>query len=111
MERSSTNRPILISAVCLIGFIGAIIIFPTVFTIDSSQRGSWFVLYFALTILVGATSLVGLWQMKKWGLYLYASMALINQIVLTLEGRWDTANVVMPSIVILIGFHYHAKLT
>ena len=71
-EKSNKNaRPIAISIICVLGFIGCI---GSVFLLfqDFAFLGvNYLSTYLVFSIVAGFLSFIGLWQMKKWGLHLY----------------------------------------
>ncbi len=48
--------------------------------------------------------MIGLWTMKKWGIITYTILFAINQVVLLASGVWNIFALVLPAIVIAIGF-------
>src|SRR6266487_6964705 len=76
------KRPTAITVVCILGFIGAAITIPLIFSASARQIGSWYLPYLGLSAVIGVICMIGLWNMKKWAAYLYTVFVLINQIVL-----------------------------
>jgi hypothetical protein len=72
--------------------------------------GAWYPPSLALAAVVGAACAVGFWLMRRWALYLYTAMFVINQIVLLAMGVWTIMAVILPAIVIAIGFVYHSRM-
>ena len=54
---------------------------------------------------------IGLWLMKKWAVHLYALFAIVNLIVLLLVGKFDVWSVVIPGIVVVIGYIQFSKMS
>jgi hypothetical protein len=50
--------------------------------------------------------LIGLWLMRRWALYAYTTIAVIDQAILLAAGIWDPVTLVVPAIVI-IGMFVH----
>jgi len=48
--------------------------------------------------------MIGLWMMKKWGIITYTTFFGINQVVLLAFGVWNIFALIIPGIVIAIGF-------
>lgn len=103
------KRPITIQVICIISFVGAI---ATLFKLFDPSYGTNDVrILTAVASLVGLTSMIGLWYMKKWGVLLYGGIFLFNQVILlfVLE-RWSAASFFLPGIVLVIGAHYYDRM-
>lgn len=96
------KRPTSITVICVLGFIGAALIIPVIFSGVAKQIGSWYPSYLALTSIVGLVCMIGLWQMKKWAAYTYTGFMVINQIVLWTMGIWNVMALIIPGIVVAI---------
>ncbi|MBC7933411.1 MAG: hypothetical protein H7Z38_22850 [Rubrivivax sp.] len=110
----ASSRPIVITVICVIGFIGVALGVPALLAVvaTGAQTGlpSWYMPYLGLTMLVGLVSLIGLWQMKKWGAFLYAGMFVINQIILFATGLWTPGALIIPLIVTVIALSQLPKM-
>lgn len=97
------RRPRIITAICVIGFIGAFATIPMVFSDASRQIGDWYPPYLAFSAVVGLVCMIGLWMMKKWSIIAYTTFCGINQVVLLASGFWNILALILPGIVIAIG--------
>lgn len=104
------KRPVAITVIAIIGFIGAILVIPVIFSEAAQSIGAWYPPYLGLSALIGLVCMVGLWMMKKWGVIVYALFVVINQIVLSLMGVWNIFALVIPAIVIIVGFSYFSRM-
>lgn len=102
------KRPIALTVICVIGFIGAAFAIYILFTHAARSVGSWYQPYLGFSIVVGLAALIGLWKMKKWGAYLYAGLMVVNQIVMAYMGVWNITSLIVPAIVTAIAF-FHIK--
>ena len=104
------HRPWAITVICVLSLIGA----PAAIWILSSgiaeQIGPWYPPYLAGASIVGAICLLGFWKMRRWGVVLYTVLALINQVVLLVAGRWNALAIILPGIVVAIGFGYFSRM-
>jgi hypothetical protein len=98
------KRPGIITAICVIGFIGAVAAVPLIFSDISKQIGAWYPPYLALSAVVGLVCMIGLWLIKKWSIIVYTAFFCINQVVLLALGGWNIFALIIPGIVIAIGF-------
>jgi len=107
---AASARPTAITVVCVIGFIGALLAVPLVFTDIARKTGPWYPPYLAFGALVGFVCMVGLWKMRKWAVFTYTGLAALNQIVLLTMGLWNIFSLLIPGIVIAIGFTCLSKM-
>jgi len=97
---NNRKRPIAITVICILGFIGAAFTIPIIFSDIARQVGSWYPPYLGLSTVIGLVSMLGLWKMKKWAAYTYTGFAALNQIVLLTMGVWNIMALIIPGIVI-----------
>ena len=65
------RRPLLISIICIIGFIWIVFTFPGVCSPFMKKIGNWVPALYGFIIACSFISYVGVWHMKKWGVHLY----------------------------------------
>lgn len=94
------KRPVAITVICILGFIGAAISIPLIFSNITQQIGSWYPPYLGLSSAVGLLCMFGLWNMKKWAAYTYTALVGLNQIVLIAMGLWSVGALIIPGVVI-----------
>jgi len=104
------KRPLSITIICIIGFIGGILVIPVVFSPMAQYVATWYPLYLGFTALVGFISLLGLWFMKKWGAYSYIGLTILNQIVTLEMGVWNFMVLLIPFIIVVISLLYISKM-
>ena len=103
VEIMETRRPGIITAICIIGFIGVAAAIPLIFSDASRQIGVWYPPYLAFGAVVGLVCMTGLWMMKKWSVIGYTALFGVNQAVLLSQGFWNGLALILPGIVIAIG--------
>ena len=105
-----SERPIAITIICVLGFIGAALTIPVIFTAAAGNIGAWYPPYLALSAVVGLVCMIGLWKMMKWSVFVYTAFVVLNQIVLMAMGVWSIFALLIPAIVIAIGFTYLSRM-
>ncbi|GAB2793764.1 hypothetical protein GCM10027275_43400 [Rhabdobacter roseus] len=100
------KRPTAITVICVFGFIGVGLSIPMIFSEFARQIGSWFPSYAGFVTTVNLICMVGLWRTKKWGLYIYSVLVLINQIVLITKEEWNVLILIVQGIIILIALYH-----
>jgi hypothetical protein len=109
-SKAVQDRPTIITIVCVLGFIGALVTIPAIFSDVARNVGAWYPPFLAIGGIVGLISILGLWKMKKWAVLLYTAGAVIIQIVLLAMGHWNVIALVFPGIVIAIMFSQISKM-
>jgi serine/threonine protein kinase len=100
------QRPIAITIICALGFIGDLAAVPLLFSPIAQQVGAWYQPYLLFSIVIGLTCTIGLWRMKKWAAYLYLALLALNQALLLATGAWYIAMLVFPGIVTFFVLRY-----
>jgi hypothetical protein len=109
-SETSTSRPAVITVICVIGFIGALLTVPLIVSDSARNIGAWYPPYLALCALVGIVCMAGLWEMSRWAVFTYTAFGALNQIVLLVMGVWSVRALLIPGIVVAIGFTYLSKM-
>jgi hypothetical protein len=104
------GRPVAITILCVVSALGAVAAIVMVFTEAARAIGAWYPPCLALSAVIGAACTVGFWLMRRWALYLYTAMFVVNQIVLFAMGLWSISVLILPVIVIAIGFAYFSRM-
>ncbi len=110
LNENKTKRPVAITVVCILGFIGAAISLPVIFTSLAETVGAWYPPYLGLSVVVGFVCMIGLWKMKKWAAYVYTVFVITNQIVLLVMGVWNVMALLVPAIVVGIALYHVGKM-
>ena len=107
---ASASRPTVITVICVIGFIGGLFTIPLIFTDIARNIGAWYPPYLAFSAVVGLSCMIGLWKMRRWAVFTYAGFAVLNQVVMLTMGIWNVFALLIPGIVIAIGFTHLPKM-
>jgi hypothetical protein len=108
---SATQRPVAITVICILGFIGAALSIPLIFSSAASNIGGWYPPFLGLSAVVGLICMIGLWMMKKWAVFLYTAMCVAIQVVLFAMHIWTPFSLLFPVIIIAIGFAYLSRMS
>jgi hypothetical protein len=109
-SEAPAGRPIPITILCVVSAIGVVFCIPLIFSDAARSIGAWYPPSLAASAIIGAVCTVGFWLMRRWALYLYTAMMVINQIVLLAMGVWMIKALILPAIVVGIGFAYFSRL-
>lgn len=113
MNESTENgdRPRVITFICLMGFVGALISMAVIFSPTAQQVGRWYPAYLGLSAVIGLVCMIGLWRMKRWAVYAYIGFVAINQIVLLAKGLWSVGALVIPAIIIYFTLKHVSRIS
>ncbi len=84
MEVVTRKRPILLSVVCVLGFIWIVFSLPAVFSPSIKKMGDWYPALFGLIVASSFISYIGVWHMKRWGCSLFVITFFTKEILLVL---------------------------
>jgi hypothetical protein len=104
------KRPIAITIICIIGFLGTVVAVPLVFSSVAAGIAPWYPPYLAVSIVIGLGCMVGLWLMRKLAAYAYAAFVALNQVTLFSTGLWNPLTLLIPGVVIVVMFIYLPKM-
>ena len=104
------KRPIAITIICVISFIGALLAVPLIFSDVARGIGAWYPPMLGISSLIGLACTIGLWMMRKWAVYTYTAFAAINQVIMIVMGIWNPLALIIPGIVIVVMFIYISKM-
>ena len=110
-DTQTAQRPTAITVICILGFIGAALSIPLIFSSTAAGIGSWYPPYLGFSAVVGLICMIGLWKMKKWAVFAYTALVVINQVVLFSMGVWNPFALLLPAIVIAIAFAYLSRMS
>ena len=82
MESVIRKRPLLISIVCILGFIWIVFSLPAVFSPTVKKLGDWYPALFGFIVAASFISYIGVWHMKRWGCSLFIITFFIKEIIL-----------------------------
>jgi hypothetical protein len=66
------KRPLILSIICVIGFLWVVITFPGVFSPSVKKLGVFMPAVYGLIVAATFISFIGVWHLKRWGMELYA---------------------------------------
>jgi uncharacterized membrane protein (DUF2068 family) len=103
-------RPVAITIICVIGSIGALIILPLIFSSAVASIAPWYPVVLAASAVIGLACMVGLWQMRRWAVYVYTAMFAVVQLLFMATGLWTPRSLIIPAAVIVIMFIYLPRM-
>ena len=104
MTRYRVERPTSITVICILMAIGALVAIPLALAARSTTLAlpSWYAPFVLFSAAVGLVSMAGLWQMKKWAVYLYATMFVVAQMALVVGKVCSPIGAIIPIVYIAI---------
>lgn len=109
-EIENAKRPVTITIVCILGFVGALISVALVFSDTAKSIGAWYPFYLAVATVTGLVCFVGFWQMKRIAVFIYAGLVGLNQVIMLATGIWSFGALIYPGIIVALTFYYSKKM-
>lgn len=78
----ATQRPKIVSIICIIGYISVILTFPTVFSPSVKKIGTFVPAIYGFIVACNFMAYIGLWHMKQWGVQMYLFTFFVKTIFL-----------------------------
>jgi hypothetical protein len=111
-----SKRPLLITIFCIVGFIGAVFValglfIPAISQSLAQQYGASFIVVTFISLVLGLAGLIGMWLMRKWGVYAYTAMAVLSigyGLIAGLSG--GILSYIIPVVVVITGFAYLKRM-
>jgi len=107
---AASGRPVAITATCVIGFIGIVATIVLMFSEEARHIAPWYLPLLGVSAVAGLASFIGLWMMRRWGLYLYTGLSLVVQAILLSGSLWQPKALLLPAVVIGVGFYYLGEM-
>lgn len=104
------KRPTIVSVVCIISFIFAVLGFPTIFSPFIKKQGDFFPAITGILISLEFISIVGVWYMKKWGVNFYMVTSMLNQSLLLYIDNWSTYKIILPLLFIGVTLYFYKRM-
>jgi hypothetical protein len=110
-QQAKPWRPASITICCILGFISAALIFLLPFITGPGSVPRWLQLCSFLSATIILACMVGLWHMKKWSIIVFAVYAALHQVFLVAIGTWGWPALVLPAVIVVLGFDHFSKMT
>ena len=110
MAASRPRRPVAITIICVIGFLGVLIVVPILFVPQTAAIAPWYPTVLGLSAVIGLVSMIGLWRMRRWAVYLYTTITVLNQVLLLATGLWNPFALIIPGVVVAVMFAYVSRM-
>ncbi len=107
---NDVDRPIPITVVCALGILGCLVAFFRIFDPSHHAAPAWYQPFMIVLVVASVVPYVGMWLMKRWGVILYAVLFALSEALLVLTNHFKPSDIVIPAIVLVIGFGYFADM-
>ena len=107
---AADRRPIAITVICIILWVGAAF---TVWLLSSDAVWAiapWYPPLLGVSALIGVLCTIGVWMMRKWGVYGHIALTATNQVILTTTGLWSLRALLLPAIFIVVMLIYLSRM-
>lgn len=105
-----TQRPTILTVICVISFAAAVLGFPTIFSPFIKKQGDFFPAFTGILISLEFIAVVGVWYMKKWGVRVYILTSMLNQSLMIYIDNWASYKLILPILFIGVGAFFYKKM-
>lgn len=108
----SKKRPIIISILCIIGWIMVVFNFIDAFSPAAKKIGQFYPALYSLAMCLQFIAFVGIWYMKRWGVELFIASFFAKIILFVFMGTisYTSLTFLLSVIFIIILFFYYRKM-
>jgi hypothetical protein len=110
MIASARKRPVLLTIVCILGFIWIVFSFVGVFNPSLKKMGDWYPAIFGLIVACTFISYIGVWHMKRWGVQLFAIAFFVKQAALILIGDLGIVGIILSVAMLVIMICFYRRM-
>jgi hypothetical protein len=107
----TVKRPSSITLISILGILSGLLSFYFVFQNDIQGPSLGKTAFYVLGGIVFLSCGIGFWLMKKWAVYTYLIFAIIDQIFLLVIGRWTLLTLLIPAIVVYVGYKHLSEMS
>jgi hypothetical protein len=105
-----TKRPLLLTVLCILSALGALVVIPAVFSPSIRRVAIWYPEYLAFSTVIGLICTFGIWKMKKWAVILYTVMFFVAQVILISIGAWKIYGALIPMTYAGACYAYYSRM-
>ncbi|MEO9892313.1 hypothetical protein [Aurantibacter sp.] len=98
------ERPLAIKIICALGLMEILLILFSIYTMPDHLVASWYPPYKIITAIVALSCAMAFWHMLKFTIYFYTAYFILNQVMLYQFGVSSIYFMIIPVIIILIGW-------
>lgn len=104
------KRPVLLTIICIIGYIWVVFSFISVFSPGVKKLGDWYPALFGLVVALTFISFIGIWHMKRWGVNIFIATFFFKQILHVLTDNVSYVGIALSAIFIIFFLVYYRKM-
>lgn len=100
--KEPSKRPGVITFICVLGFIAGVIGIFVSLVMPMTELPDWYRPFAILGVVVSTAGYIGIWNMKKWGLYLLCLMFVVSIVVAYATQLFSIGSMAGSAILLLI---------
>lgn len=110
MRTALRKRPVLLTIICIIGYIWVVFSFISVFSPGVKKLGDWYPALFGLVAALSFISYIGVWHMKQWGVNLFIATFFFKQILHVLTNELSYVGIALSVIFIACFLVFYRRM-
>lgn len=105
------HRPIFLTLICIFAMLGAVLNLVRAVVGPPSKLGDWFLPSLAVSSIVCVIAMMGVWHMRRWGVYTYIALCVVGQIALiVMVGHFNWIALVLRCAVVSVLLVYLRRM-
>lgn len=110
MQAVKKKRPVLISIICIIGYIWIVVTFPGMFSPAVKKIGAWYPALYGIFVASNFISFIGAWNMKRWGAELFIVTFFVKQVVNFMANDVSFVGIFLSVLFIIVFVVYYRRM-
>lgn len=110
MEAVVKKRSVLLTIVCILGYVWIVFSFPGVFSPAVKKMGDWYPALFGLLVAASFISYVGVWHMKRWGVNLFIITFFVKELLFVLIDDVSYVGIVLSVFFIIAMISFYKRM-
>lgn len=97
-EAGAQERPAVVTVLCAVGLVCSVCSAPMIFSEGARVVGDWYQVSLGWLLVASLIGVAGMWQMRRFGVYLYVAAAVVGQLLLVYNDGWLFTDIIYPAV-------------
>lgn len=97
-QQEKVKRPVLITIVCVLEALSALVIAYYLVTSRPDLAGRWYMLSFLFLMAVRMVFVAGMWYMKRIAAVAFLLISVVSQLQIVFYGSWRIYQAILPAL-------------
>jgi hypothetical protein len=110
MSRQINKRPVVLSVICVIGFVWVLFNIPSMFSPEIKRLSDWYPALIGIITAINFICYIGVWYMKKWGVELFLLNFFADQSLFIAIGKFGALHCFMGTVSLILFLIFYRKM-